>query len=84
MKAFNILTQLEELLYHIGFTWGWDDPVPDGKDYIQTMEKIFPGWSELKSHQKAQGLLKKGGQQDLFMPMCHKCEYGHKIEIQKK
>lgn len=74
------IDDLQETLFNIGFTWGWDDPVPQGKEYVVVMEKIFPGWSELKSHQKAVSKMKKNGEQDLFMPLCHRCEFSHRVK----
>lgn len=74
-RLYEQITEIETTLFKIGFTWGWDDPVPEGKEYVAVMEKIFPGWTELKSHSKAVKKMKKKGAQDLFIPMCHKCEF---------
>jgi 3'-phosphoadenosine 5'-phosphosulfate sulfotransferase (PAPS reductase)/FAD synthetase len=82
-KEAEDIERLENLLFSIGFTWGWDDPVPEGREYAEVMERIFPGWTALKSHTKAVKKLKDKGQQDLFMPMCHKCEVNFKIKQQR-
>lgn len=80
VRACNQITELERILSEIGFTWGWDDPLPKGKEYDNIMNSIYPGLNEIK-------LLKKAAdnpQQDLFMPMCHKCSVHHEIKLQNQ
>lgn len=69
-----VINDLENLLAYIGFTWGWEDQPPKEKELTRLMESIFPGFKEIKLT-KRQLKEQKDNKQDLFMPMCHKCEY---------
>lgn len=64
------ITDLQELLNYIGFTWGWNDSPPSGKKYIETMDKIFPGFADLKELKRKIKEKKKE-----LNPLCHKCEF---------
>lgn len=79
----KLIDALQETLFAIGFTWGWDDPLPEGKDYYEVMEKIYPGYTEMKLHKSVKAKNDKKKQPDLFMPMCHKCEYSHNLSVMK-
>lgn len=83
LSTYNQIVELEKVLFELGFTWGWDDPVPEGKELSKVMENIFPGWAALTAQKRAMELFEKKGQPDLFMPMCHKCEVNYKISQDK-
>lgn len=78
-RACAAIENLEKTLFDIGFTWGWDDPLPKGKEYNRIMESIYPGISELKLAKKES---KEGP--NLFNPMCHKCTVNHEIQQQQR
>ena len=58
-----------------GFTWKWDDPKPSEKEYLEVMETIYPGYKQRTLQKRIEKMRKKSGQQDLFSPLCAKCEY---------
>lgn len=72
---------LEKITQALGFTWGWDDLIPKGKEYDRIMETIYPGYNELKATRKDISDAKKEG--TVFNPMCHKCTYKHELDVAK-
>lgn len=72
---------LERITQALGFTWGWDDLIPKGKEYDRIMETIYPGYCELTSTKKEIAKAKKDG--TVFNPMCHKCTFNHELNLSK-
>lgn len=66
------IIDLQNILFDIGFTWGWNESPPSGKEYDLVMDKIFPGFSDLKALKRKQKEIKKS-----LNPLCHKCEVGY-------
>jgi 3'-phosphoadenosine 5'-phosphosulfate sulfotransferase (PAPS reductase)/FAD synthetase len=82
----SVAAQIESISERVkekGFTWGWDDVKPNQKEYIEVMEKIYPGYKNSRVIKKSIKLMKEVGQQDLFEPLCHKCEFKFALEQQK-
>lgn len=71
----NQIMELQETLFKIGFTWGWNDIPPKGKEYEEVMNKIFPGFSDLKAAKRQKSI------DTAFNPICHKCQHGHELNF---
>lgn len=80
----KMLTDLQNLLFHIGFTWGWDEKPPAEKEYMRVMDNVFPGYAEIYRQKtvdkRVKKKLSKTGQDDLFQPICHKCNVNYKAK----
>lgn len=81
MNEVKQIETLERITQALGFTWGWDDLIPKGKEYDRIMEAIYPGYSELTSTKKEIAKAKKDGTK--FNPMCHKCTFNHELDLAK-
>lgn len=80
----KVIDGLQDTLFKIGFTWGWDDPIPELSEYYDVMESIYPGYKEMKLFkQVAKKVTGKKKQTDLFLPMCHRCEHNYNIKMAK-
>jgi 3'-phosphoadenosine 5'-phosphosulfate sulfotransferase (PAPS reductase)/FAD synthetase len=79
----RVIDGLQDTLFRIGFTWGWDDPIPDLAEYYDVMERIYPGYKEMKLYKQVSRHTIKKQQTDLFMPMCHRCEHNYNLKMQK-
>lgn len=72
--TYKVIADLEETLFKIGYTWGWEDKPPGEKETNNVMEKIFPGFKEIKKTKREIKELSEG-KPNLFMPMCQRCEF---------
>lgn len=66
------IKDIEDVLFWVGYTWGWNENPPSGKKYEEVMENIYPGFADLKANKRKAKEVKKQ-----FNPLCHKCEHNH-------
>lgn len=76
------IIDLQNILFDLGFTWGWEDVPPTGRAYYETMERIYPGFFEIQLLKKEKKELDQGIL-NLFSPLCHKCETSYLLDRSK-